>query len=127
MDENYTLLAQAIIKQATDDYSNALRGVYIRGAHPDRVKREVRQFFFSDWYALLTKVDPHYLLRLLEEKREKEKVFMAEADKHRGDKKHKKYYFECPLCHGQDAYTKYGKRNYIYFCRNCNIYFAGKR
>jgi len=64
LQENWEDLANAIIISAVKDYANAYRRVL---RHPDNesVQQEVKeleQFFFGEWYAKLTDIDPHYLL-----------------------------------------------------------------
>jgi hypothetical protein len=73
MEENYKAyenLANAIVKQAARDYMTALKR--LKKNPYDRKKRkevrELEEFFHSDWYELLTDVDPHYLIRKLREK-----------------------------------------------------------
>ena len=73
MEENYKAyenLANAIVKQAARDYMTALKR--LKKDPYDRKKRkevrELEEFFHSDWYELLTDVDPDYLIRKLREK-----------------------------------------------------------
>lgn len=73
MEENYKAyenLANAIVKQAARDYMTALKR--LKKNPYDRKKRkevrELEEFFHSDWYELLTGVDPNYLIRKLREK-----------------------------------------------------------
>lgn len=60
-------LANAIIIQAAKDYRRALRTLKAYPSHgkAQRVKTEVEQFFRSDWYAALSRVDGEVLLRRL--------------------------------------------------------------
>lgn len=63
------MLANAIVKQAADDYRNARR-LLIRmpDACPAKERiQDVERFFQSEWYQLLTSVDGEYLLKRLEE------------------------------------------------------------
>ena len=69
LQENWENLANAIIISAVKDYEKAYRRVLRR---PDNksAQEEVRQlerFFFGEWYAKLTDLDPHYLLDRLKE------------------------------------------------------------
>ena len=62
----YQDLANAIVQQAAKDYVSAMRKL------PDSEKakkdlRELEAFFHSDWYELLTDVNPDYLIRQLKE------------------------------------------------------------
>lgn len=57
-------LANAIVKQAAQDYREALK--FLR-KHPDskeamKTAMEAEEFFHSDWYATLTDIDPDYLI-----------------------------------------------------------------
>lgn len=67
MDTSYENLANAIIIQAAKDYQKALRQLrrnpyYASAAY---TKREVEQFFRSQWFHFLTNVDPEYLIEEL--------------------------------------------------------------
>ena len=57
----YEALAQAIIIQAVNDYRRALKGD-ARGRC-----REIERFFRSEWFSVLTKVNPEMLIRKLRE------------------------------------------------------------
>ena len=57
-------LANAIVKQAGQDYLAALKTLR---RHPDSKAAmaeamEVERFFLSPWYGVLTQVDPDYLI-----------------------------------------------------------------
>ena len=60
-------LANAIIIQAAKDYRRALHTLKKYPSHgkAQRVKTEVEQFFRSDWYADLSRIDGEVLLRRL--------------------------------------------------------------
>ena len=63
------MLANAIVKQAAEEYRNARR-ILIRmpnAVTPKEKIQDVEKFFRSEWYQLLTSVDGEYLLRRLEE------------------------------------------------------------
>ncbi len=122
--DNYLLLAEAIIAQAAEDYARALRGEFIRGRKPERMLAEVRRFFFSDWYALMTNVDPHYLVEQLEKNYANECRFLEEARRHKGNELYQKYYFECPVCHNPVAYVRIGKRRNSYVCNQEKIWIS---
>ena len=65
----FEMLANAIVKQAADEYRNARR-VLIRMPNAGHLKEQildVEKFFHSEWYQLITSVDGEYLLRQLEE------------------------------------------------------------
>lgn len=59
-EDPYQSLANAIVCVAADDYRTALQQDNI----PMLVS--LRRFFRSEWYSLLTKVDPMFLTRALE-------------------------------------------------------------
>ena len=64
LQENWENLANAIIISAVKDYVNTYRRIL---RHPDNesVQQEVKElerFFFGEWYAILTDLDPYYLL-----------------------------------------------------------------
>lgn len=63
------MLANAIVKQAADEYRNARKAILRRpNAVPPKEKiQDVEKFFRSEWYQLLTSIDGEYLLRRLEE------------------------------------------------------------
>lgn len=66
----YENLANAIVLQAAEDYMRALRR-YKRD--PDnylalRAVKENERFFYSDWFSVLTSMDPDYLIEILRKK-----------------------------------------------------------
>lgn len=69
MNDTYERLADAIILRAVEDYRNALEKL---NKHPRNraalyTKREVERFFRSNWYALLSEVDPEMIIKRLNE------------------------------------------------------------
>ena len=61
---NYQRLADEIIIRAVKDYRKALRTLKY---HPEndtarRSKREVEKFFNSQWFSVLTEIDPEVLI-----------------------------------------------------------------
>ena len=56
-DKNYEDLANAIIIQAVKDY---------RGTQSPQVRNEIKCFFKSEWFSMLTKVDGDMLIKKLE-------------------------------------------------------------
>lgn len=67
--EAYENLANAIILSAVGDYKRAL---IRQRRHPEsesarRDVEELEKFFFSEWYELLTNLDPSYLIRKMKE------------------------------------------------------------
>ncbi len=72
--EAYENLANEIIVRAAADYKAAF---LLHKRHPDNKGVEddiarLEKFFYSEWYALLTDLDPSYLLRKLRESVEEE-------------------------------------------------------
>ena len=55
-DIGYENLAIAIVVQAYDDYKKALK-------RKDRIEiKSIERFFYSDFYSLLTSIEPSYLI-----------------------------------------------------------------
>ena len=55
-DIGYEMLAVAIVVQAYDDYKKALK-------RKDRREiKSIEAFFYSDFYSLLTSIEPSYLI-----------------------------------------------------------------
>jgi hypothetical protein len=68
-EDGYRLLANAIVLQAAVDYRRILRRLV---RHPNNhiilsEKQALERFFRSEWYDLLTNVDPELLLARLNE------------------------------------------------------------
>lgn len=63
INEPYINLANAIVSVAADDYRTALEG------NNEKLKKSLEQFFYSNWYSVLTKIEPDIIL----EKIKKEK------------------------------------------------------
>ena len=59
----------AIVKQAADDYIDLRGGFAVETAECNL--KEIKRFFQSDWYSLLSKVNPDYILEELERKLKK--------------------------------------------------------
>lgn len=59
----------AIVKQAADDYIDLRGGFAVETAECNL--KEIKRFFHSDWYSLLSKVNPDYILEELERKLKK--------------------------------------------------------
>ena len=60
--EGMNNLINAIIVQTCNDYRSALSGENVNGKPPEWVIQECEDFFFSDWFSVLTKADPHYIV-----------------------------------------------------------------
>lgn len=58
-DDPYRNLANAIVAVAADDYRNALQN------DNDDLAKSLERFFYSDWYRMLTNLNPNILLELL--------------------------------------------------------------
>lgn len=82
IDEAYQNLANAIVKNAADDYRAALRGLErnpeSKGYQSDAER--IEKFFRSPWYEMLTDVDGEYLIRRLQED-EKERSLKRQRKK----------------------------------------------
>ena len=79
LQENWEDLANAIVLSAVQDYADAYKRL-IRRPRSKAIRREVEkpeEFFFSDWYAMLTNVDPHYLLDKLQEAIENDQLELS--------------------------------------------------
>ena len=70
VDRAYQELANAIVKQAADDYRKALKGRGYNGRKPARIKKEIEQFFRSHYFETLTKVKGKYLIERLNKEHE---------------------------------------------------------
>lgn len=57
----YLRLAAAIVAQAAEDYQTALR------SGDKDAQNELLDFFHSDWYHMLTNINPDYLIRKMNE------------------------------------------------------------
>lgn len=68
-DENYENLANGIVVQAVKDYRSALRKLKRDPQNSTALytKNEVEGFFNSEWFKLLTKIDPVKLMEKLNE------------------------------------------------------------
>lgn len=69
MNDLYERLANAVVLQAVKDYRHALRILKKHSGNDKALstKQEVEQFFRSDWYSLLTAIDPELLIKGLNE------------------------------------------------------------
>ena len=68
MYDNYTNLANAIVLQAVKDYRKALRALARHPHSPvaQHDRRRLERFFHSDWFNVLTQLDPDMLISKLE-------------------------------------------------------------
>ena len=69
----YEALANGIIEQAVKDYRIALKALSRnpKNKAARAMKEEVEGFFRSDWFGVLSKVDPEYLIRKLRKEKSK--------------------------------------------------------
>lgn len=68
----YQALADAIVKQAVEDYRLALRGKSKQCGHsPQHVKKECEEFFRSEWFSFLTGVDGELIIEKVKDERRK--------------------------------------------------------
>jgi hypothetical protein len=67
----YTRLAEAIVMRACEDYRNPKLSwdtgerKYFRSEHKRYVRASIERFFRSQWFTLLTDLDPEELIRRL--------------------------------------------------------------
>ena len=64
-DTPYHMLANAIVEQAADDLRKATRN-FKKGKKLDKAERDIQEilrFFYSDYFRLLTKLDPDLIVR----------------------------------------------------------------
>ena len=68
-EDPYERLANAIVLQAVDDYSRALKAVKRNPSNRTAIDEalQIERFFRSGWYSTLTSVDGEYLIRRLQE------------------------------------------------------------
>lgn len=68
-EDPYTGLANAIILQAVKDYRDAIKKLSRGRVNKDAEikKQEILNFFRSDWFSVLTEIDPEMLIRKLDE------------------------------------------------------------
>ena len=64
----YQNLANAIVLQAVDDYRKALNGItYDDRYPPETIIKKVEDFFRSEWFRTLTKIEGEYLITQLKQ------------------------------------------------------------
>ena len=68
-DYDYERLAEQIIIRAAKDYRNALKRLYKHPENPTTLatKKEVECFFYSQWFTVLTKVNPNVIIKGIQE------------------------------------------------------------
>lgn len=72
MTDPYENLANAIVLQAVKDYSSALKKLlrYPESKEANHDKASYELFFRSDWFGVLTSVDPELLIEKLQKEAE---------------------------------------------------------
>ena len=63
-DYDYERLAEQIIIRAAKDYRNALKRLYKHPENPTALatKKEIERFFRSEWFQVLSDIDPNVLI-----------------------------------------------------------------
>lgn len=83
-------LASAIVKQAVEDYVSVLRKLWKNTSDSSTrcdyylEKKEIEVFFYSEWYEMLTDIDPDSLMsqcRVIAEKQEKDAIMRENKKK----------------------------------------------
>ena len=69
-------LSSAIIQKACEDYMMAT--IY----HAPKTRREIEQFFRSNYFKCISNIDPEWLIGELNDKRNIEKMLKQEKEKH---------------------------------------------
>ena len=62
-------LAEQIIIRAAKDYRNALKRLFRHPENPTALatKEEIEMFFYSQWFTVLTKVNPNVIIKGIQE------------------------------------------------------------
>ena len=68
-DFDYERLAEQIIIRVAKDYRNALKRLFRYPENPTALatKKEVECFFYSQWFTVLTKVNPNVIIKGIQE------------------------------------------------------------
>ena len=68
-DYDYERLAEQIIIRAAKDYRNTLKRLYKYPENPTALatKEEIEMFFYSQWFTVLTKVNPNVIIKGIQE------------------------------------------------------------
>lgn len=72
MSNGYISLANAIVKQAADDYRMVLRNFdkFPQSRELNDLKYEIESFFNGDWITMLINTDGNYIMRILQKEAE---------------------------------------------------------
>lgn len=108
--DGYSELANAIICRAVDDY----RDLFFGRARPcnNLNMTEIKNFFKSEWFKCLTKLDGEYLInRVIKECN----IFKETALNNTPEERNGVFIFKCPVCGGIAAiYLVKGERDQKY-------------
>ena len=68
-DYDYERLAEQIIIRAAKDYRNVLKRPFKHPENPTALatKEEIEMFFYSQWFTVLTKVNPNVIIKGIQE------------------------------------------------------------
>lgn len=87
VDRAYQDLANAVVKQAVEDYRKALNGKGCGGKSPQKVIAEIEEFFLSPRFEIFTKVKGEYLLEKLKKEHEEQERSKDESNTDTSDTK----------------------------------------
>lgn len=67
--EDYEYIFEQVLIRAAKDYRNALKRLYRHPENPSALatKKEVECFFYSQWFTVLTKVNPNVIIKGIQE------------------------------------------------------------
>ena len=67
--EDYEYIFEQVLIRAAKDYRNALKRLYKHPENPTALatKKEVECFFYSQWFTVLTKVNPNVIIKGIQE------------------------------------------------------------
>ena len=67
--EDYEYIFEQVLIRAAKDYRNALKRLYRHPENPSALatKKEVECFFYSQWFTVLTKVNPSVIIKGIQE------------------------------------------------------------
>lgn len=122
-------LANAIVRQACEDYRAALRGKLPHNSGFKSVlalRRNCEKFFRGEAIKNFTNVRGEYLIEKLKQEVEQETKFIEYARKQLPEGK-RSAGFNCPLCHRDRAYIKESKAGFTYHCDTCRIHIIEKK
>jgi len=67
--EDYEYIFEQVLIRAAKDYRNALKRLYKYPENPTALatKEEIEMFFYSQWFTVLTKVNPNVIIKGIQE------------------------------------------------------------